>query len=166
MKYIFIGLIIILIIIFINYYFKHLLFKRIQNKLFDIFYNASIKFTLKQSKDSGCDWLIETETDIYICKLFQVNTSANLIITNTTTWILAKDSEAIKIENRIKNVNHFVNYNPSSNKNIHKIAILHPSIKQIRKYINENEMIIINLDEEVDGFHFISSKNFNSIIKK
>lgn len=164
MEYFIIPLIVIILFISLNYYLKHLLYKRIENNIINILQNT--KFTLSKPKGLGCDFLIETEEYVYICKLFTVNSSANLIITNPTTWILTRASEAIKIENRIKQVEHFVNFSYQTDKKIEKVAIIHPGIKQIRKFINENEMIIISFNEEVNNYRFISSKNLNSIFHK
>lgn len=164
MEYLIVALILIFIFIVLNLYLKYLLYKNIENNLNNTLRNT--KFTITKPKTSGCDWLIETDEYIYICKLFIVNISANLIITNPTTWILTRDSEAIKIENRIKQVEDFVNFLYQTDKKIEKVAIIHPGIKQIRKYINENEMIIISLNEKVNNYRFIGSKNLNSIFHK
>ncbi len=159
---------VVLILYFLlQYYIKEALIKRIEGTLHTFFEGQKGMHLMQPIERKGKFWRVETDEAVFLFKLFQVQSNEKIIITNRTTWIRTKGSSGIKRENSIPGVIQLVNDTREidQNKPIYRVAIVHPGVEQIRKYINENEMVIIPMNTKVNDYYFVNSKDLSNSLK-
>lgn len=136
-------------------------FRQLTKELATIFESFEKPYSMTYSSRGPYHWRIEIDHTIILCKLFHIGRNDNIVITNPVTWIKARKSEPIKIENRLLGVKKFLQtadeVREEAKKTIHTVAILHPDPLQIRQYINENEMIIVDINKKVYNYYFFST---------
>lgn len=163
-----VTLVLLVIIYFIIRWLHH---RQITKEIERVLQELNIEYELQAQQRGDFNWWIETEHAVIICKLFHIQRHENLVITNPTTWIRTKKSEPIRIENRLLGVTRFLKLSDvrQTDKPIYKVAILHPTPLQIRQYINENEMVIVDINQKVYDYYFFStstlSDGFRTLLK-
>src|SRR5690554_733648 len=103
-------------------------------------------------------WLFETDVAIIKCQYFKTSSAERLILTNQTTWIRNSGTEPIKIDHALPNVDKFIlnrAFDGDGSRPVIRVAILHPPVKKLMKYINENERIVFDYKTKVNDCYFV-----------
>jgi hypothetical protein len=156
-KYFMFGIVMLIALPFLQWVMKFISTKKVTRFIHRILNELNRPYHMTQPKSKAVDWVICIDHHVFLIKLFSVNQDVKLVITNLTTWIKTKKSNPIKIENRIIGTQAFIHQQPDhTDQVIHKIALLYPGVEQIRQYINENEMNVIELNTLINTYRFMT----------
>ncbi|HEY8436910.1 MAG TPA: hypothetical protein VIK63_07725 [Haloplasmataceae bacterium] len=161
MDYLIWGVIVLALLTFLHVVMRFLHYRQLTNEIRAFFESRQMNYQLTCQRRRPYDWYIETVDRIILCKLYHIGRQENIVITNPTTWIRTKKSDPIKIENRLLGVKAFIEAGQriknEKQKPVDLLAIFHPGPSQIRQFINENEMIIVNLHQKVYQYIFTAT---------
>ncbi|MDF2700753.1 MAG: hypothetical protein K0Q49_2316 [Haloplasmataceae bacterium] len=120
-------------------------------------------YKISLNNNRNYDIFLELNETIYLIKVICISKEHEIVITNKTTWIINNRKSTPNIKNRITGIKEFIEYRLETNKLVKKVAILYPSAYKVLKYINENEMVIVNPKIDVHGCKIIQFNNNSDI---
>jgi hypothetical protein len=156
-------------------YMAYLIVKKRQD--IKILYNIK-DILLKINKDIKIDLFdydeifqlsAETSDEVILMKVLNINPNSEIIITNSNMWGINKNIKNFKKSTTpdfVPLVSEFIDYKTASDKPVKKIALINPDCHNITKYLNESDVIKVDMNKPVDGIYFIKYGNLANIFKK
>lgn len=119
--------------------------------------------------DNSFQIMFETEKELYLIKVLNINVKQELIITNSHKWGINKNIKNFKRSTApffVPLVPEFLNYESPSKKLVKKVALINPNCHNIVKYLNESDAITVNHEKPIDGVYFVKYNNLRDFFKK
>ncbi|MGD9605795.1 MAG: hypothetical protein AB7V00_06605 [Bacilli bacterium] len=140
------------------------MYKHLQICTFDNDYKLSKRFLNK------ADFVLENNEEIVFVKMVMIPSNSSLTINNHFTFHLNYGGSSKKPGRRypysryLTEVESFLKWQPSQEKQFRKVVVLDPSTEKIQKYLNESEIALVQEGEKVYDYQVVSKYNFKEKI--
>lgn len=154
------GIIIFIVIIVIWLIIEQVLKKERLKQTLTVIKESFDNPIIEIGKKKPYDIILTVNDKKYVIKILPVS-NKQIVITNHNTWIYY-DGGRLSLENRIKNIISFMDL--TSEDYVEKVVLLYPRKPHMQRYINENEMVIVNNFDIVYKTRILDFRSFGAYL--